>query len=115
MAPFGFCSRATQSLALSAARHLPARASAQEASPVLLELLASVAGPPPKLPLGCWRRSSQPTASATAVRTGRVCGRTERSISTERAVTSVSGAFRAFLAPSQVWSFALGEEKVRRK
>src|SRR4051812_3721276 len=115
MAPLRFCSPATQSLALSAARHLPLRASAHEARPVLLVLLASVAGPPPKLPLSCWRRTSQPTASATAARTARVCGRTDRSISTERAVTSVSGAFRALLAPSQLWFFAFAGEKFRRK
>src|SRR4051794_32969414 len=106
MAPFRFCRSATQSEALSAARHFSPRASASAASPVLLVLGDFVVVPPPKLPLRSWVRTSQASAAATDRFTFRDGRSIDCRLVTAIAVASVSGARSLDAAPSQVWSVA---------
>src|SRR4051812_14714499 len=82
----------TQLAALRAGRQAPDSPSAHAARPVLLELLASVAGPPPKLPLAFWCRLSQVTARVIDARVARFGRLSSCRLSTASAVTSVSGA-----------------------
>src|SRR6188474_356821 len=82
----------TQAAALAACLQAPVLPSAHPARPVLLLLLASVAGPPPKLPLVFWFRLSQPAASEIAALTALDFLGSAFRFSRASAVTSVSGA-----------------------
>src|SRR3954467_9827391 len=106
----------TQRAAFRAGRQAPDSPSAHAARPVLLELLASVAGPPPKLPLAFWCRLSHATACVIAARVARLGCLSWWRFSTASAVTSVSGALVVDRLPAlQPCRAADGSAKLSRK